>query len=232
MKREEKARTIRGEMALFFLKILLISTKMWYTNAMSKQTPSNRPQQAYVLRVSIKETKPPIWRKVSVPADYTLGDLHRMLQIAFGWDDSHMHSFTINLVEYGMTGMDFDYGDDMADEDSVCLYDLDLQPDQKFSYLYDFGDSWEHEIRVSKIISAGDEKWDLTLPRCLGGKRAGPLEDSGGVWGYESMLEILRDPARPEYKDFHEWAGDFDPEYVGIEEINASLEEAVKPRPS
>jgi hypothetical protein len=204
--------------------------KTWYTGAMNKKTPSNRPQQAYVLRASIKDASPPIRRKLSVPADCTLGDLHGILQIAFGWENGHLHSFTVNSVEYGMADTDFDYGDEVADEDTVCLYDLDLQPNQKFSYLYDFGDSWAHEIKVSKIISAGDEKWDLTLPRCLEGKRAGPLEDSGGVWGYESMLEVLKDPNHPEYKDIHEWAGDFDPEYVSIEEINASLEQAFKPR--
>jgi hypothetical protein len=144
-----------------------------------------------------------------------------------------MHSFTVDSVQYGMMmeDMGFGYGDDMTDEDSLCLYDLNLRPKQKFSYLYDFGDSWEHEIGVSKIIPAGDEKWDLTRPRCLGGQRAGPLEDSGGVWGYGSMLEILKDPNHEEYEEIHEWAGDFDPEYISLEEINAHLEQAFKPRP-
>jgi hypothetical protein len=198
---------------------------------MIKEIHSNHPQSAYVLRISIQGAVQPIWRKLSVPADYTLGDLHQILQIAFGWDDDHMHSFTVNSVQYGMmTDIGFDYGDDMADEDDVCLYNLNLQPKQKFSYLYDFGDSWEHEIRVSKIISAGDEKWDLTRPRCLEGKRASPLEDSGGIWGYENMLEILADPNHAEYEEIHDWAGDFDSEYVSIEEINVHLEKAFKPR--
>jgi hypothetical protein len=71
----------------------------------------------------------------------------------------------------------------------------------------------------------------LTRPRCLEGERASPLEDSGGIWGYENMLEILADPNHEEYKEIHEWAGDVDPEYFNIEEINACLEEAFKPRP-
>jgi hypothetical protein len=197
---------------------------------MNKKIHSNHPKPAYVLRVSIKDTEPLIWRELSVSSDCTLGVLHEIIQIAFGWDGDHMHSFTVNSVRYGMTGMDFDYGDDMADEDSVCLYDLNLRPKRKFNYLYDFGDSWEHEIRVSKTIPAGDEQGDLTQPRCLGGQRAGPLEDSGGVWGYESMLEILKDPNHQEYKEIHEWAGDFDPEYVSLEEINAHLERVFKPK--
>jgi hypothetical protein len=199
---------------------------MWYDKAMDRKLHSNHPRPAYVLRVSIKETKPSIWRELRVPADYTLGELHGILQIAFGWENDHLHSFTVNSVEYGMTNMGFDDGGGMADEDAVCLYDLNLQAKQKFSYLYDFGDSWEHEIRVSKIIPPEGATGDVTQPRCLGGQRAGPLEDSGGVWGYESMLAILKDPNHQDYAAIYEWAGDFDPEYVSLEAINARLEQA------
>ncbi|MDR3192448.1 MAG: plasmid pRiA4b ORF-3 family protein [Treponema sp.] len=195
---------------------------------MSKKTKSNHPQLAYVLRVSIKESRPSIWRKLSVPAGCTLGDLHTILQIAFDWDNAHLHVFTVNSARYGVMDADFDYWDDMTDEDSVCLYDLKLQPKQKFSYLYDFGDSWEHEISVSKIIPPGEEKWDLTRPRCLGGRRAAPPEDSGGVWGYESMLETVKDPNHEEYNYINEWLGEFDPDYISVEEINACLEQAFK----
>ncbi|MDR1107753.1 MAG: plasmid pRiA4b ORF-3 family protein [Spirochaetaceae bacterium] len=194
--------------------------------SMKKQIPSGLPEKAYVLRVTLMGSKPPIWRDLSVPADCTLGVLHAILQISFGWENDHMHSFTVNSVEYGMTDRGFDYGGSMADEDAVCLRDLNLRPRQKFIYLYDFGDSWEHEVRLSKTISTADAPGDLTLPRCLDGRRAGPLEDSGGVWGYESMLEILKDPNHAEYEDIHEWAGDFDPEYIDLEAINAKLKQA------
>jgi hypothetical protein len=196
---------------------------------MSK-TSSNSPA-AYVLRANIKETNPPIWRELSVPADYTLGDLHGILQIAFGWGNDHMHAFTVKSVEYGMTDLGFDdmgAMEDTIDEDSVCLYDLKLRRKQKFSYLYDFGDSWEHEIVVSDIIPAGDEERDLAKPRCLGGERAGPPEDVGGVWGYERMLEIAKDPGHEEYKEIHEWIGNIDPEYIDIAGINANLKRAFK----
>jgi hypothetical protein len=167
-----------------------------------------------------------------VPEDYTLGDLHGILQIAFGWENDHMHSFTVNSVEYGMSEIEsMGFADEykMAGEDTVCLSHLHLQPKQKFTYLYDFGDSWVHEITVSKIIPIGAEDEDLMLPRCLEGERAGPPEDCGGIWGYERMLEILKDPNHEEYGDF-EWAKDIDPEYIDLEEINECLEETVKPR--
>jgi hypothetical protein len=200
---------------------------------MSKKKFPDQPQQAYVLRVSIADTRPKIWRKVRVPENYTLGDLHVVLQIAFGWDNSHLHSFTINAVEYGMAEtevMGFDDEFETIDENTVCLCQLNLQPKQTFRYLYDFGDSWEHEITVSKIVPIVAEDGELMWPRCLEGERAGPLEDSGGVWGYEEMLDILKNPDHESYEYTREWAGDFDPEYVSIEEINVGLEQLFKRR--
>jgi hypothetical protein len=202
-----------------------------YDNAMSKKKFSGTPQQAYVLRVNIADSKPKIWRNLSVPENCTLGDLHIVLQAAFDWDNSHMHSFTINSVRYGMAETEcMDFGDkfDEIDENTVCLCQLDLQPKQKFRYLYDFGDSWEHEITVSKIVPIAAEDGGPMWPYCLGGERAGPLENSGGIWGYEEMLDILKDPKHANYKDMYEWAGDFDPEYISIEKINTRLEKIFK----
>jgi hypothetical protein len=202
---------------------------------MGNKTASKHPEAAYVLRVSIVDSRPKIWRKLRVPENYTLGDLHYILQAAFGWEDDHMHSFTVNSTEYGMVGGDMGFGMDfdefdVVDEGTVLLSQLDLQPKQKFKYLYDFGDSWLHEITVSKIIPIGADDEELTRPCCLEGKQAGPFEDSGGVWGYERMLEVLKDPNHEEYEEIHEWAGDTDPEHVGLEEINAMLERLFKPR--
>jgi hypothetical protein len=199
---------------------------------MGNKTSSSHPEAAYVLRVNIADSRPKIWRKLSVPGDYTLGDLHYILQIAFGWENGHMHSFTVNSTEYGMPvgDMGFDDDFDVIDEETVCLSRLNLQPKQKFKYLYDFGDSWLHEITVSKIVPIGDEDEELMRPRCLDGERAGPLEDSGGIWGYQEMLEVLKDPHHEEYEEIHEWAGDIDPENAGLEDINARLEQIFKPR--
>jgi hypothetical protein len=199
---------------------------------MGKKIVPSHPRLVYVLRVGIANITPRIWRSLSVPGDYTLGDLHEILQIAFGWEEEHLHSFTVNGVEYGRPlDDDMGFGDDFdtIDEDTVSLYDLRLGPKQKFSYLYDFGDSWTHEITVSKITPLDDEDGEPERPRCLGGKRAGPLEDSGGPWGYMNMLEILKDPNHEEYEETYEWAGDFDPEYVSPEKINAFLEQRFNP---
>ncbi|MDR0386922.1 MAG: plasmid pRiA4b ORF-3 family protein, partial [Treponema sp.] len=183
-----------------------------------------------VLRVNIAEIEPPIWRMLNVPGECTLGDLHIILQIAFGWEDGHMHSFTIKSTQYGRIDvMGFD-DDDVADEDAVRLCDLPLRSRQKFTYLYDFGDSWEHEITVSKTTRAGGDEY-LPRVRCLEGERAGPPEDSGGAWGYMDALEILKDPTDEQYEETREWLGKFDPEDFNLKKINTRLERIFKSRP-
>jgi hypothetical protein len=199
---------------------------------MSNNVLSDNPPLAYVLRVNIAGIKPPVWRKLNVPGGCTLGDLHYILQIAFGWDNSHLHSFTVESTRYGSIDDEEDFGfDDMIDEDTVRLDDLSLRPKQKFTYLYDFGDSWEHGITVSKIISIDAENEESARIRCLEGERAGPPDDSGGIWGYMDMLEVLKDPNHERYEEIHEWIGDFDPEDFSLEETNARLEEFFKPLP-
>jgi hypothetical protein len=157
-----------------------------------------------------------------------LYDLHIALQICFGWTESHLHSFTINGIEYGFSGLpDDSFMDDApADESEYTLDELNLKEKQSFTYLYDFGDSWEHKVTVSEIIpAAGGER----RPRCLGGERSGPLEDSGGIWGYENMLDILKNPEHEEYEEISDWAGDHDPEYFNLEEINRLLNKTLRP---
>jgi hypothetical protein len=181
----------------------------------------------FVFRIVLEDSAPRIWRKLRVPGYFTLADFHQALQIVFGWTNSHIHSFTIGPVEYMMdseAGQDF-YDEDACSEDDYCLDDLDFREKQVFSYLYDFGDSWEHRITVSQILPFRE---DLAAPLCLGGKNAGPIEDSGGVWGYAEILEILKDPGHEDYQETLEWAGDVDPLAFDPEEANQLLESAFR----
>jgi hypothetical protein len=191
---------------------------------MANTTKVKRPHKIFVLRVSIAGSNPEIWRELRVPDVCTLGDLHMIMQIAFDWSYEHMHLFTINSNRYGMIDEEvgFDDEDNVTDEDVVSLYDLKLRKNQKFRYLYDFGDSWEHDIIVSEVI-ADENDGKVEPPCCLGGERAGPLEDTGGVWGYERMLTILKDPTHKEYKEIHDWLEDYDAENFDIEDINSQL---------
>jgi hypothetical protein len=115
-----------------------------------------------VLPVSITNSSPRGRRKLSAPGNCTLGDIRVVIQTAFGWHNGHLHSFTINSTEYGITDEYTGLGDDFEgiDEDAVCLCHLDLQPKKKFRYLYDFGDSWMHGITVPGSF--------LSLPKTVG----------------------------------------------------------------
>jgi hypothetical protein len=194
---------------------------------MEKKKHSSKAGRAYVLHIDLADSKPAIWRKHRVPGNFNLGDLHTALQIAFGWEEDHLHSFTIGSAEYGMMSMDLS-DNDMADEDDFYLDDLGLKKNQTFTYLYDFGDSWEHTVRVSEIIAI-DEDPEIAQPICIEGERAGPPEDSGGIWGYGNILAALKQPKLKKNREILEWVGDFDPEYFSLMKVNQMFKVAFKP---
>ena len=165
--------------------------------------PSNL---VYQMKITLKEVKPPIWRRIQVKSDITLKVLHRIIQEVMGWEDAHLHKFDIRAP---------------SSEPKVGLNQLNLQEKQKFLYVYDFGDNWELVILVEKILPM-DEK--TQYPICIAGKRSGPPEDCGGPWGYMELLDVLNDPNDPEHEDRVEWVGgDFDSELFDTEEISVRL---------
>lgn len=139
-----------------------------------------------------------IWRHLLVPSELTLYGLHRSVQIAFGWEDYHLHAFRVHGRRYGTewTGQRHyvDHGEVDGEWRELTLADLSLRLRQKLGCEYDFGDSWEHEIRVEGREDANSGK---PYPVCIGGGRAGPPEDIGGPDGYGRLLERLED-VRPE----------------------------------
>jgi hypothetical protein len=181
--------------------------------------PAKTPP-TYQLKVALLGVKPPIWRRILVPADLSLGRLHGVLQVAMGWTDSHLHQFIADNTFYGTPNEDFGF-DEVRDENRYRLNQL-LQSEKDWvKYEYDFGDSWEHRITLEKILPAEDKG---LLPRCIKGKRACPPEDCGGIWGYQNLLEILADPKHDEHEDMLEWlGGEFDPEEFDLDVTNAML---------
>lgn len=175
----------------------------------------------YQLKIALKRVVPQIYRRVQVPSDITLDALHMAIQVAMGWTDSHLHSFSFVDGDYSMPFNGDELLDDTEDETGVKLSDLIVEPKNSFEYTYDFGDDWEHKITLEKIVPPAP---GATYPVCLAGKRACPPEDCGGVWGYASMLEILADPKHPEYKETREWiGGKFDAEAFNMEKVNRML---------
>ncbi len=181
-----------------------------------KTKKSGNFEKVYQLKISLKGMRPPIWRRVLVPENITLSDLHEVIQWTMGWYDEHLYQFEIYGHYYGEFK---DY--DVTDATKIRLNEVVGQEKERFSYEYDFGDSWEHKILVEKILPRAPEE---QYPRCIGGKRACPPEDVGGVWGYVEFLEAIRDPEHPEHEDMLEWIGEeFDPEEFDVEEADQSL---------
>src|SRR5438477_1769213 len=134
----------------------------------------------YEIKIALMDLAPMIWRRVSVPCDITLGDLHHVIQIAMGWEDCHLHEFLIGRKRYGPVMADpFGFDDPAVDEDIVHLNGV-AKPKAKFIYHYDFGDDWRHEIHIEREVESASSKRQA---RCLAGENACPPEDCGGPYG-------------------------------------------------
>ena len=188
------------------------------------QARTKKDVSIYQLKVTLKGSKPPIWRRVQVKDNIRLGDLSVVLECVMGWDGGHLHQF-IHQGQYFGAPSDDDCGP-VTDEDKVRLSDLHLRAKSKFVYEYDFGDGWMHDIVVEKTLPV--EK-GVDYPRCIDGKLACPPEDCGGIWGFYDMLQAMSDPKHPEHEDKKEWLGDkFDPEAFDLEARDATLREVFK----
>jgi hypothetical protein len=171
------------------------------------------------IKVTLKGTEPPIWRRFQVGNDISLYKLHNILQVVMGWEGYHLYRFGVGGVDFGEP--DPEFGDDMKSASAAKLNQLVRGEKTKFIYEYDFGDSWEHEILIEKILPPEE---GVRYPVCLDGKRACPPEDCGGVWGYADLLETIQNPESEEYEEMMEWlGGEFDPEAFDLEAINQSL---------
>lgn len=175
-------------------------------------------ERVYQLKITLENVRPAIWRRVLVPEDTTLAGLHRVVQAAMGWEDYHLWRFEIGDVEYAEPSEE--EWRPTEDARQARLGQV-AGPGSVLRYVYDFGDDWEHRIRVEKVLPAEPGR---EYPVCVAAERAGPPEDSGGPFGYERLLRVLADPADPEHDDMVEWAGeDLDPETVDLDEINSRL---------
>ncbi|MEV5704675.1 plasmid pRiA4b ORF-3 family protein [Actinoallomurus sp. NPDC052274] len=182
----------------------------------------DRSGTAYQIKVQLLGvTKPPVWRRLQVPADLSLGELHDVIQAAMGWEDYHLHAFSAGGRRYGLPDRELGH----RDERRVSLSQLLTEVGDKIRYTYDFGDGWEHDIVLEKVLSADA---GVTGPVCTAGKGACPPEDCGGVWGYEALKATLADPDDEEHEERLDWLGlasgdEFAPKEFSVEEVNRSL---------
>lgn len=182
---------------------------------------AKKPAQAGAavsLKVTLDHIRPPIWRRLALPASMTLGGLHRTLQQAMGWDGGHMHAFDVGGEQYGDPDEEME---DCGNEERLTLAGLAKKGVKRFRYTYDFGDTWDHTILIeAKAPPPGVG----AKPTCLAGARACPPEDCGGPPGYDGVLAALKAPDRPENRELLEWVGgDYDPEAFSVEDTNARM---------
>lgn len=178
-------------------------------------------QKVLQFKVTLRGIQPPIWRCFQVTNDLTFLQFHHVLQAVMGWYDTHLHVF--DLGDWTITDRETlaESGEGGEDERKVRLSKRLTQEGQEFRYEYDFGDSWEHDVLLEKILPV---EVGVHYPRCLKGKRACPPEDCGGVWGYAALLEALADPNHPEYETYLEWLGEaIDPEAFDLDLVNEQL---------
>lgn len=181
------------------------------------------PAHNVIVQIKVKllgVAKPPVWRRVGLRADTSLDQLHDILQAAFGWENYHMHAFSFGEEEFGVP--DPELG--LSDERQITLGEL-TDIGTRFRYTYDFGDDWQHEITVEKLL---DPDPGTHYPTLIAAKGACPPEDCGGPWGYANLREILTDPSHEKHQDMLDWLGlnnatEFNPHAIPSTEIDQEL---------
>ena len=155
------------------------------------------PETIATLRIDLRYSDPPIWREIEVPVAMTLKQLHAVVQAAMQWEDAHLWEFAVGRERVG------------SSRAAKLTVQALLRPrTTKLTYIYDFGDYWEHQLTLTKPRAADPGQ---AYPRYLGGENPAPPEDCGGIPGFYAKIEALADPDHPDHDDTKDWIGDFDP---------------------
>lgn len=186
--------------------------------------------KAFQFKIQIQDIqKPPVWRRVLVPAHITFDQFHQIIQVAFGWDDCHLYQFS----KSGWGSEDVykvpdEYDDEtIKDSRTTFISEVFSEIKETFAYIYDFGDNWAHIITLEDISDA-----EKAIAICLAGKGACPPDDCGGVPGYYAMIKTLNDPKHPEFKEIKNWLGFgkndvWDVNAFDITEVNTELAQVI-----
>ena len=167
------------------------------------------PATIVTLRIDLVDTDPPIWREIDVPTSMTLKQVHAVVQAAMDWENAHLWQFSIGRERIAESRAA-----------KLCLYDILRPRSTKLFYLYDFGDSWEHQLTLTHVRPADPR---TAYPRYVAGERAAPPEDCGGIPGFYARLEILEDPKHPDYEEVKGWLGNYDPKTFDEQRIRDRL---------
>jgi Plasmid pRiA4b ORF-3-like protein len=200
------------------------------------------PEQL-VLKLTLAGSSPTIWRRVEVHSGLTLHELHYVIQCVFNWENSHLYHFLVppggkltrsalrDATRYHVLPPDPFFGDeDNATPADEAMIGQVFSPNRKqILYEYDFGDSWEHVIKIEKRWQGGDQDH---VPVCLAGENAAPFDDMGGIGGYYQWLNALKDDSDEMHEEAIDWLGeDFDPTRFDLDKTNQRLAAAFRPAP-
>ena len=184
------------------------------------------------LKITLDYVHPTVTRTLKVPLNIRLDRLHLIIQAAMGWHNCHLYEFMAANIGWGVP--DPDFGSDILPADKTTL--LDVIEDtgiRSLNYIYDFGDGWDHQIKLGEITSPVPGE---LYPKLIALSGKCPPEDVGGPPGYENFLEVIGDPKHPEHEDITEWYGsDFDPNTPETDELKLDvlkLAKKWKPRKS
>lgn len=184
---------------------------------------AKRDQTTLQIKVTLRDVRPPVWRRLLVPSHMPLSKLHDVLQVAMGWYDCHLHLFRIRNECFAPPG---DWEPVGHDSTNMVLADLASAKGDRLIYEYDFGDGWTHDILVESVLPEPCE-----VPRCLAGRRRCPPEDCGGPWGYENLLAALAGEDVEDSARLIEWVGgEFDPAEFDVERTDLAVQRLGKQR--
>jgi hypothetical protein len=165
----------------------------------SRRRPRRAAAVTYRVRVDLTGTRPPVWRRLELSSGLLLDEVHDVIQAAFGWTDSHLHrfgsgpSYYSKETEYYLCPFEVEEGEPGIPEEQVRLDEVLREPGETLFYGYDFGDDWQHVIRLEAVLPRSEP---APLAVCTAGRRPGPPEDCGGVEGYE-LIVAATDPDNP-----------------------------------
>src|SRR5215218_7488080 len=191
------------------------------------QAKTRRPQpDRYQLKVTLLGTRPAIWRRLVVPSDITLDEMHWIIQVTMPWGNSHLHQFHDWGGETRYSDPQFGL-EDVLDESETRLDAILRRPKDAIIYEYDFGDGWEHRVALEKVVAPSEDP--KRSVECTGGKRAAPPDDCGGVGGYEELVAAVNDENHERHEELLDWlGGEFDPEAFDVDEVNKRLKKAFR----
>ena len=177
------------------------------------------------LRIELVGTTPLVWRRITLDGRSSFANLHHVIQAAMGWHDAHLHQFRLNNRYIGVPDPESDAPEWHTEDERKVFLNRVLTDDAVFTYLYDFGDGWEHRLLVEEYDDSDDLRFGDGDAWVDAGERACPPEDCGGVGGFQDFLEKLEnEPYSDESKELHVWAGlDYDPARFDRQAANAAI---------